>query len=171
VSIAPARATEPHPINTRQARASDLDAIVSIEDRSFDKDRFPRRNLRRLLASPSAALILAESGRAATGYALILFRAGTDVARLYSIAVDPGARGQGAAKALLEAGAVTARKHGATRLRLELRSSNARAQRLYERAGFTILERKPGYYADGEDAIRMELRLDPPEREGRSARS
>jgi ribosomal-protein-alanine acetyltransferase len=171
VSVVSVGALQPIPISTRLARVSDLTAIVSIEDRSFAKDRFPRRNLRRLLASRSVTAILAESGSAPAGYALILFRAGADVARLYSIAVDPTARGRGAAKALIEAGAEAARKRGATRLRLELRSSNAPAQRLYERAGFTILERKPGYYADGEDAIRMELRLDPPEREGRSARS
>lgn len=157
-------------IMIRHARDRDLDMIQSIEDRSFDRDRFPRRNLRRLLSSRSVAAVLAMSNGLEAGYALVLFRRGADVARLYSIAVDPAARGQGAAAALLEAAVAEARRRGATRLRLELRSSNASALRLYERAGFTILERKAGYYADGEDAIRMELRLEPTKKRGRSAR-
>lgn len=170
MSSALERGAQTSGISIRPARDGDLDTIQSIEDRSFDRDRFPRRNLRRLLSSRSVAALLAESGGLAIGYALLLFRKGAGVARLYSIAIDPTARGQGAAAALLEAAVAAAQRRGATRLRLELRSSNNSALRLYERAGFTILEPEAGYYADGEDAIRMELRLEPTKKGGKSAR-
>jgi ribosomal-protein-alanine acetyltransferase len=142
----------------RTARPSDLDAIDRIERRSFDADRFSRATLRRLLARPTAACLIAVSGGDAAGYAIVLFREGTEVARLYSIAVDPHFRGQGLAQALLAAAEKVARRRAGA-LRLEVRASNKAGLSLYHRAGFTFRERKPGYYSDGEDAVRLEKRL------------
>lgn len=153
------RAKSDAAIRIRRADPADLGAIDRIEERSFSSDRFPRRNLKHLLESPAALTLLAEMGGRARGFAIILFRKGARVARLYSVAVDPDDRGAGVAGLLLSEAQKAARAAGADRLRLELRSSNAGAMRLYHRAGFTILERKPGYYADGEDAVRMELAL------------
>jgi len=56
-----------------------------------------------------------------------------------------------------------ARRQGATRLWLEVRTSNARAQRLYERLGYRALGLRKGYYpapaGQREDAIVMGLDL------------
>jgi ribosomal-protein-alanine acetyltransferase len=156
-------------ITLRTAEAADLAAIDGIERQSFDQDRFSRRNLRRALARPTARLVLAETSGEAAGYAMILFRKGSTAARLYSIAVDPAYRGQGVADRLLEAAVRLCVAHGADRLRLEVRPSNRTAARLYERAGFALLDRKPHYYDDGEDAIRMELDLTSRTAGGRSA--
>lgn len=155
----------------RPARPDDLEALDRIESRSFTHDRFPRRNLRRLLASSAARFLVAESDARVAGYAMVLLRRGSAVARLYSIAVDPDFRGRRLAESLLDAAADESLRSGATRLRLELRPSNAGAMRLYQRAGFTIFERRPGYYGDGEDAIRMERRLAPKIEGDRSAHS
>jgi ribosomal-protein-alanine acetyltransferase len=143
----------------RAARFDDLAAIDAIETRSFATDRFSRATLKRLIASDTAKVLVAGAGAAAIGYAAILFRKGSTVARLYSIAVDPAARGQGVAPALIAAAIREARQRGADRLRLEVRASNAPALSLYDRSGFTFLERSRGYYHDGEDAIRLERRL------------
>lgn len=165
----PPPAAAPVRTRIRGARPGDLDAIDAIETRSFDKDRFPRRNLARVMKSPATAFLLAESGGRPAGYLMLLFRRGSRVARLYSLAVDPDFRGRGIADSLLGAAGAAAAERGADRLRLEFRPSNLAAQRLYERAGFTLLERKPGYYDDGEDAIRMEKRLAPNASGDRSA--
>jgi len=146
-------------VSVRCASRSDLDAIDRIEQRSFAQDRFPRRNLRRVLSSPASRFLIAYDNAAPAGYAMLLFRRYSTVARLYSIAVDPDFRGKGIAESLLTAAVTEAAGRGADRLRLEFRPSNVAAQRLYERAGFALLERRPAYYDDGEDAIRMELRL------------
>ena len=153
----------------RAAGPRDLDALDAIERRSFARDRFPRRNLRRLLTGGAAAFLIAEEEGVAAGYAMVLFRRGGAVARLYSIAVDPAFRGMGVAAALIRSAGAVARRKGASRLRLELRPSNDAAMRLYECAGFTFFERKAGYYADGEDAIRMDLVVRPGSRAKRGA--
>lgn len=148
-------------LKIRKARRADLGAIDRIERLSFDADRFPRATLRRLLASPTAVCLVAVTGRDLVGYAAVLFRARTEVARLYSIAVDPAFRGAGAARRLLASVENLALRKGARALRLEVRASNKAGLSLYDRAGFTFLERKPGYYSDGEDAVRLEKRLRP----------
>lgn len=157
-AMPPARASGPV---IRKARRTDLDAIDRIEGLSFETDRFSRDTLRRLLASWTAACLVAEIDGAPAGYAIVLFRAGTLVARLYSIAVDPARRGLGAAQALLGAAESAARARGSRFLRLEVRASNKAGLSLYDRAGFTFLERRRGYYSDGEDAVRLEKRLKP----------
>lgn len=159
----------PTPAVVRRASVRDLDMIDRIEQRSFARDRFPRRNLRRVLKSPASVFLIAELDGAPAGYLMLLFRKGASVARLYSIAVDPEFRGRGVGESLLSEAATVAAAGGAGRLRLELRPSNAAAQRLYERAGFTLLERRAGYYDDGEDAIRMEKRVTPSVTGDRSA--
>jgi ribosomal protein S18 acetylase RimI-like enzyme len=141
----------------RPARARDFDAVWAIETESFGTDRFPRRNLRRLLSRRSAAFLIA--GAPPLGYALVLFRRGAGVARLYSIATSKAARGRGVGAALVEAAAACAKSRGSDRLRLEVRVSNKAAIALYSKAGFSILKESPGYYEDGETALKMEKRL------------
>jgi ribosomal-protein-alanine acetyltransferase len=158
-----------HGIKVRRARPGDIDAVDMIEQRSFTADRFARAALKRLLASPSTHALISEIAGAAAGYAIVFLRSGSSVARLYSIAVDPAARGQGVASALLLGAERAARARGRRLLRLEVRASNQSALSLYRRAGFTLFERKRSYYPDGEDALRLEKRLEPRKAGGRSA--
>lgn len=143
----------------RPARAADVGAICAIEAQSFDGDRFPPRNLRRLLHTKTAAFLMAEDAGTPFGYALVLFRKGAGAARLYSIAAIPAARGRGVGAALLAGAEACAKRRGAERLRLEVRASNRAAIGLYSRAGFSILKESPRYYDDGETALKMEKRL------------
>lgn len=144
----------------RRAELGDLAALDAVEAASFTVDRFPSRNLARLLKSPSAEARLAEADGAPLGYALVLFRRGAGAARLYSLATAPAARGRGVAAALVRAAAQCAIERGADRLRLEVRRSNAAAVRLYEGAGFRLRKILPDYYKDGETALQMEMTLD-----------
>jgi ribosomal-protein-alanine N-acetyltransferase len=53
-----------------------------------------------------------------------------------------------------------ARLHGATRLDLEVRASNAAAIRLYARAGFLEIGHRRAYYISPEDdAVLMQVKL------------
>src|SRR5215472_1113307 len=74
-------------VRLRAGDLSDLDGLVALEERVFAGDRVSRRGFRRFLSSPRAALIVAAEDGVLAGYALVLFRAGSVVARLYSLAV------------------------------------------------------------------------------------
>ncbi len=74
--------------------------------------------------------------------------------------VNPGARGRGAGRALLDAAIAWARSRGLDRLELWVTKGNGPAVRLYERAGFTdtgrrdVLQSKPAL-----ETIQMALTL------------
>jgi ribosomal-protein-alanine N-acetyltransferase len=143
----------------RRGRAEDLDALVALERRAFTGDHLSRRQYAHHLRSDSAAVIIAMAGAALCGKALLFFRRGQDIARLYSIAVAHEARGQGLGEKLLLACARAARARGCKRLRLEVRQDNPGAQRLYERLGYRRFGARSGYYEDGADAWRYEKQL------------
>jgi [ribosomal protein S18]-alanine N-acetyltransferase len=136
----------------RDARVSDLDALLTLEQASFDRDRLSRRQYRHHLQSASARLLAVVDGAQLVGSAVLLFRRGTRVARLYSLAVDPVMRGRGVGRRLLAAAEHAARARDCTRIRLEVRVDNRAAQSLYESAGFRRCKQRTGYYADGADA-------------------
>lgn len=149
----------------REGGLADLDAVDRIEQASFTSDRFSRRTLARLLKSPSAAVLIADRGGAAAGFAIVLFRKGARAARLYTIAVDPAARGAGLGESLMRAAMACAIERGCDRLRLEVRDSNAAARNLYSGLGFRIIGRMPAYYSDGADGVKLERRLSSGESE------
>jgi [ribosomal protein S18]-alanine N-acetyltransferase len=139
----------------RRSTLADLAALVALEAGFPDEDRFDRRTWRRLLSGQSATLVH-ESGGVIDASAVLLFRQGSDIARLYSIAVAPAARGHGLGARLLAACEEHARSRGAKLIRLEVRSTNSSAHRLYEAAGYRVIAALESYYPDGEAAHRME---------------
>jgi ribosomal protein S18 acetylase RimI-like enzyme len=144
----------------RPARASDVAALSAIEEAVFDGDRISTKSFRRLIESRSASVLAAASGRAVDGYCIVLFRAGSKNARLYSIAVRPESGQAGLGRALLGAAEREAALRGAEALRLEVREDNLRARELYARNTYRGIGRTTGYYADGAAALRLEKALE-----------
>jgi len=141
------------PFEIRTARRSDVDGLEAIEAAAFPGDRLSRRSFRRLLSGGTAAVEVAEGAEGIAGYCVVLFRAGSAVARLYSIAVAPGFTGVG--RSLLAAAEQAARLRGAGELRLEVRADNPRAIDLYERNGYRRFGEIAAYYEDGQRAVRF----------------
>lgn len=104
-------------------------------------------------------MILAETDGQLVGAAVVLLRADSADARLYSIAVAGPARGRGVGRVLLGACEAAAMAAGRTGLRLEVRESNAQALALYRVSGYEVTGRIGAYYADGEDALRLRRAL------------
>ena len=140
----------------RAATLDDLKALVRLENESFDGDRLSARSFRHLLTKGKATTLVWEEGGELLGYVLTLFHAGTSLARLYSLAVDPRTRGRGIARALMEAAEGDAREHGCAYLRLEVRRDNEAAQRLYRAMGYHPFGVVTDYYEDHQDALRFE---------------
>jgi ribosomal protein S18 acetylase RimI-like enzyme len=151
-------------VQIRDAVRVDLDGINALEVRSFASDRMSRQGLRRLIGRRTARLRVAAerdagSGVVILGYHLVLFRKGSAVARLYSIAVDNRKRGIGLGRRLLADAEAVAAAADRRVLRLEVRARNRAAIALYERRGYRRIGRYARYYVDGSDALRYEKPL------------
>jgi ribosomal protein S18 acetylase RimI-like enzyme len=146
----------------RAGTPADLSALEALECRAFTHDRISRRSFLRFLSSPTASLIVADCDDALCGYALVLLRARSRRARLYSIAVDAGHAGRQLGAKLLAAAETAASGRGADIVRLEVCERNAAARNLYRRFGYRLVERLPAYYEDGRDALRLQKRLNGP---------
>ena len=145
----------------RPARLQDLEALVAIENRSFDVDRFSRRSFRYLLTKANAETLVYEQQERVLAYVMLLFNTGTSLARLYSLAVDPELRGRGVGSALIAAAEESAVAHDCIYLRLEVRQDNVTAIRLYEKLGYKRIGSLPDYYEDHMEALRHEKLLAP----------
>ena len=153
-----------------EAGSADLDGLAEIEALSFSSDRLSRRSFARHIGNRNAAVIVARSLSEIVGYALVLFRSNSRIARLYSLAVAPAFTGKSVGRALLCEAQYVARSRGAERLRLEVRTDNQRARSLYSSAGFQKICDLPDYYADGGDGIRYEIALGRGEETGGSGK-
>ncbi len=149
------------PAEIRLARASDVDALAAFENVVFEADRISRKSFRHMVASASAIVLVATTQGAIAGYCVVLFRAGSRKARLYSIAAIRASGGAG--RTLLGAAEEAAVARGCEELRLEVREDNARAINLYEKSGYRRFGRKPDYYADGAAALLYQTPLDSAE--------
>jgi ribosomal protein S18 acetylase RimI-like enzyme len=154
------RSTKKPPARIRAAKTRDLDALIALENRVFATDRLSRRSLRRFLVSPTAAFIVAE-GNGLVGTAIVLFRSGSRVARLYSIAVVPAMIGKGIAVLLLGAAERAARRRDCRMIRLEVHVKNHVAIARYRKQGYQEFGRHRRYYDDGGDALRFHKSLMP----------
>jgi ribosomal-protein-alanine N-acetyltransferase len=143
-------------ISIRPAVDADLAALLALERASFTTDHLSLRQYRQHLHSATATVLAAVDADGLLGKAVVFYRQGSDIARLYSIAVAERARGRGIAKSLLAAVETAAHQRDCSRLRLEVRKDNAAAIALYERLGFQRFGEKRGFYEDGADAWRYQ---------------
>lgn len=143
----------------RRATLDDVAALVGIEDASFPGNRLDRRRFRYLLTKAHGALLVDADNDTLRGYVLLLFRADSTIARLYSIATHPGHQGRGVASALVDAAERQASTHGYTCLRLEIRADNAASLALFRARGYREFGRHAAYYHDGMDALRLHMAL------------
>jgi ribosomal protein S18 acetylase RimI-like enzyme len=143
----------------RPAMARDLDALDQLERRCFDSDRLTRRRLSHWIKASHGILHLYEDDQGTAAYGLVWLLKGTRLARLYSLAVDPRARGRGIGEKLLRALELAAADRGRLYMRLEVAKSNQSAIRLYERSGYRVFGEYTDYYQDHDDALRMHKQI------------
>jgi ribosomal protein S18 acetylase RimI-like enzyme len=143
----------------RAARADDLGQLLSIEQACFETDRLSRRSFLHFLRPGAHELMVIADDSQVLGYVLLLYRASTNLSRLYSIAVTPQAQGQGLSRLLLNAAEQSAHQHHCVFMRLEVNVGNVPAIALYQKAGYKVIASLKQYYDNGDDALRMEKRL------------
>ncbi|WP_418318392.1 ribosomal protein S18-alanine N-acetyltransferase [Piscinibacter sakaiensis] len=152
---------KPH-ANLRAMLASDLPAVLAIEQAAYEFPWTRGNFLDSLHAGYLARLMFDERGRV-IGYFIAM--SGVDEMHLLNLSVAPALQGRGHGRAMLDALLQLCREHGAGMLWLEVRTSNLRARSLYRRLGFSEIGIRRGYYpaAGGarEDAIVMSLATAP----------
>jgi ribosomal-protein-alanine N-acetyltransferase len=139
----------------RPAKLFDLPDIMRIEHQSF-REQYPRGVFLMFLENNPETFLVAEYNGKVIGYVMGYLKPDFE-GHVMSIAVDPVYRGNGIGKMLMIAVIDKLIKLGARYIGLEVRVSNERAIKLYERLGFKKLKRIISYYSDGEDAYYMVL--------------
>lgn len=146
-------------LHLRSATITDIPALVALEKQSFSSDKISRRSFSYFIRKGHCSLILAIHDNELAGYALVLYRKGTQLARLYSIAVSDQFRGRGIANTLLQNVQQLAAKQLCLFMRLEVRTDNDAAIGLYRKLGYHRIGVVKEYYEDGSDALQMEKSL------------
>lgn len=146
-------------LRVRPAAPGDLGRLIEIERACFTTDLLSRRSYRAMMVRASALVLVAELDGAVAGSVVLLFHRTTAIARLYSLAVAPGARSRGLARRLLRAAEDAALERDCAVMRLEVRPDNEAALALYRQEGFSPAGRLEAYYEDGTDALRLERSL------------
>lgn len=135
----------------RLARASDLDAILTIEHRVFS-DPWSPASFAPEFNDPYTWFSVAEIDGIVSGYAIA--RIVAKQGEIANIAVDPAHQRSGLGGKLLDAAMVAADAAECEAVWLEVRVSNEPARRLYESRGFEPIGRRRGYYRTPvEDAL------------------
>lgn len=145
----------------RPATLQDIDSLVAIENQCFESDRLSRRSFRYMLTKAKATILVAEADHKLRGYILVLFHAGTSLARLYSIAVVPEARGERVGERLVDAAEQEALEQECVYMRLEVRRDNEPSLRLFKKCGYRQFGTYNDYYEDHMEALRFEKSLMP----------
>ena len=138
------------PVTIRRMRPSDIEHVSRIERQSFSTAWNANAYVTEL-SNPAAIYLIVTANDAIIGYGGLWVI--MDEAHITTVAVVPEWRGARVGERLLSEMLATARREGATRATLEVRSSNEPAQRLYKRYGFIKAAVRKAYYADNrEDA-------------------
>src|SRR5262249_15653945 len=135
-----------------------LDEVVAIEGHAYAHP-WTRGNFADSIRSGYQALLLC-AGDTVLGYFVAM--KGVDEVHLLNITVAPEFQGQGWGGVMVDALSLWSRAQGAQWLWLEVRTTNTRAQQVYDRYGFRRVGERKGYYpADHgrEDAIVMSFKL------------
>lgn len=129
---------------------ADFHDLYAIEEVCFQHpQRFARRYMRQLIASPKSATWVAERDDQLAGFAILEWaqQIGGVVAYIATIEVLPEFRGQGIGAELLRRLEGSANAERALAIWLHVDMENASAIHLYERLGYRNSGRAEHYYA------------------------
>jgi len=141
----------------RPLRYDDLAAVLDLERSLFPDDAWSPAMFAEELAMQGRGrhYVAAEEGNELVGYAGMMLPGGRQ-AEVLTLAVKTAHWGRGIGSTLLTDLLDEAGRHDCTKMLLEVRADNLRAQDLYRRFGFSGVGIRRGYYQpSGMDAIVM----------------
>lgn len=141
-----ARLFSRRPQSIGEAKAADVPALSALHAASFRRG-WSEDEFERLLLDPQVTADRALRGRQLCGF--VLSRRAADEAEILSVAVSAATRGRGVGRDLLALHLRRLAGLGVRVVFLEVDEANVPALRLYARAGFEEVGRRPGYYGSG----------------------
>jgi ribosomal-protein-alanine N-acetyltransferase len=150
--------SRPEPVLS-EARPPDAPAMAALHAQSFRRG-WSNEEFRAMLADKAVVAHRAMRGNRLIGF--IITRIAKDESEILSVAVAASAQGRGLAGRLLHLHLRRLAGLGVRKVFLEVGEDNTPAIRLYERAGFEQVSRRPGYYQDnsGRQTAALVLRCD-----------
>ena len=135
------------------ANLLDLNALRHLEQTCFPQDAWPLLDLIAVLSFPGVIRLKAVMDDQMIGFIAGDPRPSEGFSWIATFGILPEYRGKGLGRALLEA---CEAQVATERIRLSVRASNLNPIRMYEKAGYRLVDRWIRYYDDGEDALIME---------------
>jgi ribosomal protein S18 acetylase RimI-like enzyme len=146
----------PDHITVRLAVSADAAEIAAMSRDLIEAGlgwTWTRARVARAIADNDTVALTARDTERLIGFALMYF--GEEHAHLSLLAVRPQYQRAGIGRHLVAWLVESGLAAGVAAIRLELRASNRAARRFYERLGFNVTSRVPGYYGGIEPALRM----------------
>ncbi|MHB0987161.1 MAG: GNAT family N-acetyltransferase [Bellilinea sp.] len=139
-----------------EATLRDLGELRKLERECFELDAWPLIDLVAMLIFPGIIRLKAVVDGKMAGFVASDLRRGEDLAWIVTIGVLPVFRRRGIARELMYA---CEARLTAKRIRLSVRRNNLPAIELYQTEGYTQVDIWGNYYADGEDALILEKKV------------
>jgi len=151
-------------IQFRPARDRDLDFLYNLEKESFPIfQQNSRRRLKHGIKSNFQEVIvieLSQKSKKSIG-SVVLFKYKSAL-RLYSIAMLKDYQNKGLGRIIINHIKDFARNNGFRIILLEVGSRNEKLIEWYKTNGFRVIDLVKDYYCPGEDALKMEYKVDEP---------
>jgi ribosomal-protein-alanine acetyltransferase len=147
--------------DVRPLTISQLDECWRLDQRCFiDGEAYSRETFEYLLtASESVSYRIVTAGGIMVGFVIGLVEP-DHTGHVTTVGVAPEHRRRSLAKRLMAQVEEGFRRRNVRLVRLEVRSLNGAAQKLYQSLGYTITQKLPRYYSNGGDGLLMVKSLD-----------
>lgn len=148
-------------MSVRGYEPEDFEAIYRLDQSCYPPGiAYSRYALREFLSLPGARAWVAEEEGQPVAF-IIARHATRRHGHIITLDVREDRRRQGIGSALLTTAEAWLRGEGITLVRLETAVDNPAAVAFWEKTGYAIIGRLPGYYLSRVDALRMEKELSP----------
>jgi ribosomal protein S18 acetylase RimI-like enzyme len=140
----------------RSLTISQLDEVWRLDQRCFiDGEAYSRETFDYLLTAPESVSFRAvTAGGVMAGFVIGLVEP-DHTGHVTTVGVAPEHRRRNLAKRLMGTVEDGFRKRNVRLVRLEVRTLNVAAQKLYESLGYSITQKLPKYYSNGGDGLLM----------------
>ena len=140
----------------RAAHISEAGTIASMSRLLVEHGlnwRWTLARVSRSIKDKETMVLVASSNGVLSGFAIMKFR--DEESHLFLLAVEPKMQRTGIGAALLAWLEKSCRTAGMQRIQIEVRASNEKARKFYERSGFRVVGQETGYYDKRETAVVM----------------